>query len=131
VVFRDQGLLLPSGGIAVRDDTIKNEQALVDRFTRASMMGFIHSRDNRAGAIRVLSKALRVEEPIAVKVYDSSRPTMTADGTLSEDAQKKMAAFVARSSGLKDIVTLDKAFDFSFVRKANAALHAKGWQPAQ
>ena len=131
VVFRDQGLLLPSGGIAVRDDTLKNDPALVDRFTRASMMGFIHSRDNRAGAIRVLSKTLRIDEPVAVKVYDSSRPTMTADGTLSDDAQKKMAAFVAKSSGLKDIIAADRAFDFSFVRKANAALHARGWQPAQ
>jgi len=129
VVFRDQGLLLPSGGVAVRDDTLKNDPALVDRFMRASMMGFIHSRDNRAGAIRVLSKTLRIDEAIAAKVYDSSRATMTADGTLSDDAQKKMAAFVAKSSGLKDIVAAEKAFDFSFVRKANAALQAKGWQP--
>jgi ABC-type nitrate/sulfonate/bicarbonate transport system substrate-binding protein len=130
VVFRDQGLLLPSGGIAVRDETLKNDPGLIERFTRASMMGFIHSRDNRAGAIRVLSKALRIDETIAVKVYDSSRPTMTVDGTLGDDAQKKMAAFVAKSSGLKEVVAADKAFDFSFVRKANAALHAKGWQPA-
>ncbi len=129
VVFRDQGLLLPSGGVAVRDDTLKNDPGLVDRFMRASMMGFIHSRDNRAGAIRVLSKTLRIDEAIAAKVYDSSRPTMTADGTLSDDAQKKMAAFVARTAGLKEIPPMDKAFDFSFVRKANAALQAKGWQP--
>lgn len=131
VVFRDQGLLLPSGGIAARDETIRNDPALVERFTRASMMGFIHSRDNRAGAIRVLSKTLRIDESVAAKVYDSSRPTMTADGTLSDEAQKKMAAFVAKSSGLKDVVTADRAFDFSFVRKANAALQAKGWQPLQ
>jgi ABC-type nitrate/sulfonate/bicarbonate transport system substrate-binding protein len=52
VVFRDQGLLLPSGGIAVRDETLKNDPGLIERFTRASMMGFIHSRDNRAGAFR-------------------------------------------------------------------------------
>jgi len=129
VVFRDQGLLLPSGGIALRDETLKNDPGLVERFTRASMMGFIHSRDNRAGAIRVLSKTLRIDETIAAKVYDSSRPTMTADGTLSDDAQKKMAAFVAKSAGLKEIIAADKAFDFSFVRKANAVLHTKGWQP--
>ncbi len=129
VVFRDQGLLLPSGGIAAREETLKNDSGLVERFTRASMMGFIHSRDNRGGAIRVLSRTLRIDEPTAAKVYDSSRPTMTADGTLSDDSQRKMAAFVAKSSGLKDVVAADKAFDFSFVRKANAALHAKGWQP--
>jgi len=40
-----------------------------------------------------------------------------------------MAAFVAKSSGLKEVVAADKVFDFSFVRKANAALQAKGWQP--
>ena len=129
VVFRDQGILLPSGGVAVRDDTLKNDPGLVERFMRASMMGFIHSRDNRAGAIRVLAKSLKIDETIAAKVYDSSRPTMTADGTLSDDAQKKMAAFVAKSSGLKEVAAADKVFDFSVVRKAKAALHAKGWQP--
>ncbi len=129
VVFRDQGLLLPSGGVAVRDDTLKNEPALVERFMRASMMGFIHSRDHRAGAIGVLAKSLKIDEAIAAKVYDSSRPTMTADGTINDDAQRKMAAFVAKSSGLKEVVAADKVFDFSVVRKANAALLAKGWQP--
>lgn len=129
VIFRDQGLLLPSGGIAVREETLKGDPTLVERFTRASMMGFIHSRDNRPGAIRVLAKSLKIDELIAAKVYDSSRPTMTADGTLSDDAQKKMAGFVAKSSGLKDVAAADRVFDFSFVRKANAALQAKGWPP--
>ena len=54
---------------------------------------------------------------------------MTADGTASDEAQKKMAAFVAKSAGLKEIPPMEKMFDFSFVRKANAALQAKGWQP--
>lgn len=130
VVFRDQGLLLPGGGIVAREESLKNDAALVERFTRASMMGFLHSRDHRAGAIRVLAKSLRIDESIAAKVYDSSRPTMTADGTLNDVAQKKMAAFVAKSAALKEVIPADKAFDFSFVRKANAALHAKGWQPS-
>ena len=88
-----------------------------------------YSRDNRSGAIRVLTRTLKIDEPIAAKVYDSSRPTMTADGALSEDGQKKMAAFVAKSGGVKDIAPAEKLFDFSFVRKAQAALQAKGWQP--
>jgi hypothetical protein len=92
-------------------------------------MGFIHSRDNRSGAIRVLSKSLKIDEPTATKVYDASRPTMTADGALSDDAQRRMAAFVAKTAGLKDISPMEKVFDFSVIRKANAALQAKGWQP--
>ena len=70
-----------------------------------------------------------IDEPTATKVYDSSRPTMTADGALSDDAQKKMAAFVAQTSSLKEISPMEKAFDFSFVRKAHAALQVKDWQP--
>jgi ABC-type nitrate/sulfonate/bicarbonate transport system substrate-binding protein len=127
-VFRDQGFYLPSGGIVTRDDTLRFDPALVERFVRASVMGFIHSRDNRSGAIKVLTKSLKIDEQIAAKVYDSSRPTMTADGGLSDDSQKKMAAFVAKTAGLKDVASAEKVFDFSFVRKAHAALQAKGWQ---
>lgn len=129
VVFKDQGLLLASGGIVARDETLRSDPALVERFVRASMMGFIHSRDNRSGAIRVLTKSLKIDESVAAKVYDSSRPTMTADGALSDDSQKKMAAFVAKTSGLKEVAPAEKVFDFSFVRKAHAVLQAKGWQP--
>jgi NitT/TauT family transport system substrate-binding protein len=129
VAFKDQGFLLPSGGIVARDEFLRAEPNLVERFVRGSMMGFIHSRDNRSGAIKVLTKSLKIDEQVATKVYDASRPTMTADGALPEDAQKKMAAFVAKTSGLKEIPPLDKVFDFSFVRKANAALQAKGWHP--
>jgi NitT/TauT family transport system substrate-binding protein len=129
VVFKDQGILLASGGIVARDETLRAEPALVERFVRASAMGFIHSRDHRSGAIRVLTKALKIDETIAAKVYDASRPTMTADGTLSDDAQKRMAAFVAKTAALKEVAPLEKVFDFSVLRKANAALHAKGWQP--
>jgi ABC-type nitrate/sulfonate/bicarbonate transport system substrate-binding protein len=127
--FKDQEFLLPSGGIVATDERLRSDAALVERFVRASTMGFIHSRDNRSGAIRVLTKTLKIDESIAAKVYDSSRPTMTADGALPDDSQKKMAAFVAKTSGLKDIAPGERVFDFSFVRKAHAALHAKGWQP--
>src|SRR3990167_8067360 len=129
VAFKDQDFLLPSGGIVARDETLRVDSALVDRFVRASLMGFLHSRDNRPGAIKALSKSVKIDEQVAAKIYDASRPTMTADGALSDDAQKKMAAFVAKTSGLKEVAPVDKLFDFSFVRKAQAALQAKGWQP--
>jgi NitT/TauT family transport system substrate-binding protein len=128
-VFRDQGYLFPSGGIVAREETLKSDSALVERFVRASVMGFIHSRDNRGGAIRLLTRALKIDEAIATKVYDASRPTMTADGALSEDGQKRMAASVAKSAALKEVAAPERVFDFSYVRKAHAALQAKGWQP--
>jgi ABC-type nitrate/sulfonate/bicarbonate transport system substrate-binding protein len=129
VMFQDQGFLLPSGGIVARDETLRVDPVLVERFVRASLMGFLNSRDNRTGAVRALSKSLKIEEPVAAKIHDASRPTMTADGGLSEDGQRKMAAFVAKTAGLKDVAPVEKVFDFSFIRKAHATLQAKGWQP--
>jgi hypothetical protein len=54
---------------------------------------------------------------------------MTADGSLSEDAQKKMAAFVAKTSAIKDIPPSERLYDFAILHKAQAALQAKRWQP--
>ena len=128
-VFRDRGFFLPSGGIVTRDETLRGDPDLVERFGRASIMGFIHSRDYRSGAIRILARSMKIDEGIAMKVYDSSRPTMTADGGLTEDEQRKMAAFVAKSAGLTEVAPAEKLFDFSFIRKAHASLQARGWQP--
>jgi hypothetical protein len=92
-------------------------------------MGFIFARDRRAGAIRVMSRSLKVDEATAAKIYDGSRPTMTADGAVSDEAQKKMTAFILKLAGMKEAPPADKLYDFSLVKKAHLALQAKGWQP--
>jgi NitT/TauT family transport system substrate-binding protein len=129
VAYKDQGFVLPSGGIVARDDLIKMDPATVEKFVRATLMGFLFARDNRAGAIRVLARSLKVDEPMAAKIYDSSKPTLTHDGALSEDAQKKMILLVAKLAGSKEVPANEKMFDFSIIKKAQSALQAKGWQP--
>lgn len=129
VVFGDQGFVLPSGGIVARDDLLKTEAATVEKFVRATLMGFLFSRDNRAGAIRVLTRNLKVDEATATKIYDSSRATFTSDGALSEDVQKKMIAFAAKLSTAKELVSPERVFDFTHITMANAALQKKGWRP--
>jgi ABC-type nitrate/sulfonate/bicarbonate transport system substrate-binding protein len=92
-------------------------------------MGFILARDNRQAAIKVLSRNLKIEEPTAARIYDSARPTMTADGSLSEEAQKRAVSFVMKQAGVKEAPPYEKLFDFSIIKKANATLQAKGWHP--
>jgi hypothetical protein len=86
-------------------------------------------RDSRPAAIKVLSRNLRIEEPTAARIYDSARPTMTADGALSDEAQKKVVSFVMKQAAVKEAPPYDKLFDFSVIKKANVTLQAKGWQP--
>ena len=129
ITFKDEGFVLPSGGIVARDDLLKAEPVTVEKLVRTTLMGFLLTRDNRSAAIKVLSRSLKVEEPTAARIYDSSRPTMTADGALSEEAQKKVVSFVMKQAGAKEAPPYEKLFDFSIIKKANAMLQARGWHP--
>ena len=129
ITFKDEGFVLPSGGIVARDELLKADPATVEKFVRTTLMGFLLARDNRSAAIRVLARALKIEEPTAARIYDSARPTMTADGTLSEDAQKKVVLFAMKQVGAKEAPPYEKLFDFSIIKKANATLQARGWHP--
>jgi NitT/TauT family transport system substrate-binding protein len=129
VAFKDEGFVLPSGGIVVRDELLKTDPVAVEKFVRTTLMGFLLTRDNRLAAIKVLSKSLKIEEPTAARIYDSARPTMTTDGALSEDAQKKVVSFVMKLAGAKEASPYEKVFDFSVIKKANATLQARGWHP--
>jgi sulfonate transport system substrate-binding protein len=129
VAFQDLGFVLPSGGLVARDETIKNDPLTTERFVRATIMGFLYMRDNRAGTLKVISRMLKIDEATAVKLYDSSRPTLTHDGSVSGETEKKMTAMVLKIAGVKEALQADKLYDFSFVRKAHLALQAKGWRP--
>jgi NitT/TauT family transport system substrate-binding protein len=129
ITFKDEGFVLPSGGIVARDELLKNDPLTVEKFVRTTLMGFLLTRDNRPAAIKVLSRSLKIEEPTAARIYDSARPTMTADGALSEDAQKKIVSFVTKLAGAKETPPYEKLFDFSVIKKANATLQARGWHP--
>lgn len=127
--FQDLGFVLPSGGIVARDETLKTDPVTAERFIRATIMGFLFMRDNRSGTLKVMSRMLRIDEATAAKLYDSSRPTMTIDGTVSGETEKKMTGMVVKIAGIKDPPPMDKLYDFALVKKAHLTLHAKGWQP--
>lgn len=130
ISFSDQNFLLPSGGIVVRDDLLRSDPAMVETFVRATLMGFWFLRDNRPSALKALSRSLKVDEPLAAKIYDAARPTMTQDGSLSEDAQRRMIAVVLKLSSLKEAPAPEKLFDFSLLKKAQVTLQQRGWKPA-
>ena len=129
ITFKDEGFVLPSGGIVARDELLKNDSLTVEKFVRTTLMGFLLTRDNRSAATKVLSRSLKIDEPIAARIYDSARPTMTSDGALSDEAQKKVVSFVMKQAGAKEAPPYEKLFDFSIIRKASAALQSRGWQP--
>ncbi len=128
VFFGDLNFLLPGGAILVREDLLRTDPNMVERFIRASLMGFRFLRENPAAPTHHCS-TLTVDEALGAKMYESAKPTMTAGADLSDDAQKKMIALIMKLAGIKDGPPVERLFDFSFLRKAHATLQARGWKP--
>jgi ABC-type nitrate/sulfonate/bicarbonate transport system substrate-binding protein len=128
VFFGDQSFLLPGGAILVRDDLLRADPGTIERFIRASLMGFRFLRENPA-APKIIARTLKVDESMGTKMYEAARPTMTTGADLSDDAQKKMIALVMKLTGIKDGPPVERLFDFSLLRKAHATLQARGWKP--
>ena len=128
VFFGDLNFLLPGGAILVREDLLRTDPNMVERFIRASLMGFRFLRENPA-APKIIARTLTVDVALGAKMYEAAKPTMTAGADLSDDARKKMIALIMKLAGIKDGPPVERLFDFSFLRKAHATLQARGWKP--
>lgn len=130
IAFPKQDLVELQGSILVREQSLLSDPAVLEKFVRATYKGFLYVRDNRAGTIPQIMKYLQLSESQAAKAYDQVvRPSMTQDGTLSQESQTKAVEHVARRLELKEVPPTAKIFDFSIARKVSAELQAKGWKP--
>jgi len=127
--LKQKDLVEFQGGLLTSQELIQSDPAIVEKFIRATLKGFLYARTIRSGTIPNMSRNLRVKHDLAAKAYDLIRPAMTADATVSEELQKQYLEFVLKIQGLKQSPPLQRIFDFSAVRKAGAELKAEGWKP--
>jgi NitT/TauT family transport system substrate-binding protein len=118
------------GSIVLRESLLQSDPVLVEKFTRATLKGLLYLKDNPAGSIAVHARVLKVNDAMATRVYELARPSTTADGTVSEEVQKKsIDQIVERISDLKEPPATKKVFDFSLTRKIYKELQTTGWKP--
>lgn len=129
VSFVHQDTVQFQGSIVVREEFMRTDSQVVEKFVRAATKGLLYSRANRGGTIAILMRNLKVDEKTAAKIYDIGKVAMTVDGSVSESAQKRALDFVARVQGFKDPGPIDKFFDFSLARKTSEQLQAQSWKP--
>ena len=70
-----------------------------------------------------------MKDDAAAKIYDVMRPSMTDNGVVSEEIQRKSLEHVVGRVGVKDAPRLDKIFDYSIAMKVRQELQARGWKP--
>jgi NitT/TauT family transport system substrate-binding protein len=117
------------GSIILRDELLKTEPALVEKFVRGTLKGLRFTRENRAATIPILARNVRTTEAFAAKDYDGARGAMTADGTIDEKMQHAYSDLGLRRLGVKDGTPAEKIFDFSLTKKVLAELDQKKWRP--
>jgi NitT/TauT family transport system substrate-binding protein len=127
VNFVKQDITSLTGSIVMRE---ASDAALVEKFVRGAVKGLLYARNNRAGTIPILARALKLKEDEAAKIYDAAMPGIVADGSINEEIQKRVIDDTRKTLGVKEPVSPDKVFRFSLVHKINAELKAQGWKPA-
>jgi ABC-type nitrate/sulfonate/bicarbonate transport system substrate-binding protein len=130
VSFPKQDLVELQGSILVRDALLQSDPGQMERFIRGTYKGFLYIKENRAGTIPIVARYLQVTEGVAAKAYDNVvRPSLTQDGTLSQETQAKAVEHVLKRLDLKESPPLSRIFDFSLARKVIAEIQSKGWKP--
>lgn len=130
VAFPKQDLVELQGSILVREVSMQSDPGQLERFIRGTYKGFLYIKENRAGTIPVVAHYLQVSDAMAAKAYDNVvRPSLTQDGTLSQETQAKAVEHVVKRLEIKEAPPLAKIFDFSIARKVIAEIQAKGWKP--
>ncbi|HEY1233199.1 MAG TPA: hypothetical protein VGH22_07455, partial [Candidatus Binatia bacterium] len=93
------------------------------------LKGLIHFRDLRSQTIAILTRFLRTKDDASARIYDLMRPSLTQEGIVSEDIQRKSLDHIVDRAGLKEPPRLDKIFNYSIALKVRNELRAQGWRP--
>src|SRR5262245_21347131 len=117
------------GTFATSDRFIKEQPKLMVGFARASLKGLRVVRQDREGTIAAATKFTELEKPLATRMYDDLVKTFTTGGYVDEETQRNDLAIVKLVAEVNEVVPIQKAYDFSFVRQAEQELNKAGWKP--
>ncbi len=117
------------GTFATSDRFIKEQPKLMAGFARASLKGLRLVRQDREATIAAATKFTELEKPLATRMYDDLVKTFTTGGYVDEETQRNDLAIVKLVAEVNEVVPIQKAYDFSFVRQAEQQLNKAGWKP--
>jgi len=77
VSFLNEEWIELQGTVNVTEQLMASDPALVEKFVRATLKGFIQFRDLRSQTIAVLTRFLKTKEETTARIYDLMRPSLT------------------------------------------------------
>ena len=117
------------GTIASSDQFIKEKPRVMHGFMRAALKALRLVKQNREVAIDSMMKFSELSRDLAARTYDGMIGTFTTNGLVDEETQKNDLDIVRDVLKINKEASIERAYDFSFARKADSELTQAGWKP--
>jgi ABC-type nitrate/sulfonate/bicarbonate transport system substrate-binding protein len=117
------------GTVATSDQFIKNKPKLMHGSMRALLKALRLVKQNREVAIDAMMKFAELNRELATRTYDGMIGSFTTNGVVDEETQKNDLDIVREVLKVTRDVPIERAYDFSFARKADSELSQAAWKP--
>jgi NitT/TauT family transport system substrate-binding protein len=117
------------GTVATNDQFIKEKPKLMHGFMRALIKALRLVKHNREVAMDTMIKFSELNRDLAARTYDGMIGTFTSNGVVDEETQKNDLDIVREVLKVTKVVPIERAYDFSFAKKADEELTKAGWRP--
>jgi ABC-type nitrate/sulfonate/bicarbonate transport system substrate-binding protein len=117
------------GTVATNDQFIKAKPKVMHGFMRALLKALRLVKQNREAALESMMKFSELNRDLAVRTYDNMIGTFTTNGIVDEETQKNDLEIVREVLKVSTKVPIERAYDFSFAKKADLELTQAGWKP--
>jgi len=117
------------GTVATNDQFIKTKPKLMQGFMRALIKALRLVKQNREVAMDVMIKFSELDRQLAARTYDGMIGTFTTNGVVDEETQRNDLDIVREVLNVTKEVPIERAYDFSFAKKADSELTQMGWKP--
>ena len=106
----------PYETFAARESYLAKEKDQVTKFLRAYQRGVKYTHENRADAINILRKYVKVDPNYAPAGYDEYRESFPLNGQIAEKAIPVVIEEEFRTGRIKKKISLEELIDRSFIK---------------
>ena len=117
------------GTVATNDQFLKTKPKLMHGFMRALLKALRLVKQNREAALDAMMRFAELDRQLAARTYDGMIGTFTTNGIVDEETQKNDLDIVRDVLKITKEVPIERAYDFSFAKRADAELSQAHWRP--
>jgi NitT/TauT family transport system substrate-binding protein len=117
------------GTVATNDQFIKEKPKVMHGFMRALLKALRLVKQNREVAMDAMMKFSELNRDLAARTYDGMIGTFTTNGVVDEETQRNDLDIVREVVKVTKEVPIERAYDFTFAKKADSELTQAGWKP--